>query len=444
MKKFLGILLMSVLVGGAAFAQLTVTPTGSAKLSWGIDLGTGAVDLKHGFYNENSLKIKIPFFDDEQSFSGGSADKEANVYADLSFNVVPKAESSVPGYDVSAALHFYGAYITVFDKPEFGASKAIGWKSINAGGGFNKHYWFSPEFTGWGTKIGYADKNLMGLDIGLKFGSDGNWEGKGSANVPGSTPPTPIVAHSQYAMGLDFAMSPVEKYLDISATFNVIFDKAKYATAADNYGKMMNFGIGLASAPIDGMKIKLGFDGAAVDGFVWDAGLSFGYKWIDTAVYFAGKDSQQADGKDFNMDAHLAFNSKESGATNFVPGLAFGAVVNVYNLLSTPASGAVIPLGVAANVSYKATINDSMWIKPYANFYGETNNISKFAMAYKVGIIYSPMEKVEVEAAWNHGVLDKNTYEGGFMAEKMLKTPLNDGNNNGHNGTFILGLTLKF
>ena len=79
MKKFLGILLMSVLVGGAAFAQLTVTPTGSAKLSWGIDLGTGAVDLKHGFYNENSLKIKIPFFDDEQSFSGGSADKEANV-----------------------------------------------------------------------------------------------------------------------------------------------------------------------------------------------------------------------------------------------------------------------------------------------------------------------------------------------------------------------------
>ena len=277
----------------------------------------------------------------------------------------------------------------------------------------------------------------MGLDIGLKFGSDGNWLGKAS---DGST----TVAHSQYAMGLDFAMSPVEKYLDISATFNVIFDKAKYATAADNYGKMMNFGIGLASAPIDGMKIKLGFDGAAVDGFVWDAGLSFGYKWIDTAVYFAGKDSQQADGKDFNMDAHLAFNSKESGATNFVPGLAFGAVVNVYNLLSTPASGAVIPLGVAANVSYKATINDSMWIKPYANFYGETNNISKFAMAYKVGIIYSPMEKVEVEAAWNHGVLDKNTYEGGFMTEKMLKTPLNDGNNNGHNGTFILGLTLKF
>ncbi len=444
MKKFLGILLMSVLVGGAAFAQLEIVPTGSAKLSWGIDLGKGAVDVKHGFYNENELAVIIPFFDNKQRFSGGSSNKEADVYADLNFSVVPTAEGRIAGGSVSAALHFYGAYITVYDKPNFSAGKAIGWNPINVDRG-GKGGWFNPNFTGWGTKIGYADKNLMGLDIGLKFGSDGNWEGKGSANVPGSTPPTPIVAHSQYAMGLDFAMSPVEKYLDISATFNVIFDKAKYVTAADNYGKMMNFGIGLASAPIDGMKIKLGFDGAAVDGFVWDAGLSFGYKWIDAAVYFAGKDSEKADGKDFNMDAHLAFTSDEEGDTNFVPGLAFGAVVNAYNLLSRPVAPKTIPLGLKVFASYKATINDSMWIKPYANFYGETNNISKFAMAYKVGIIYSPMEKVEVEAAWNHGELGADTYAGQFEAGKhMIETPLNYGGNNGHNGTFVLSLTLKF
>ena len=61
MKKFLGILLMSVLVGGAAFAQLEIVPTGSAKLSWGIDLGKGAVDVKHGFYNENKFAIDSVF-----------------------------------------------------------------------------------------------------------------------------------------------------------------------------------------------------------------------------------------------------------------------------------------------------------------------------------------------------------------------------------------------
>jgi major outer sheath protein len=437
MKKFLGILLMSVLVGGAAFAQLEIVPTGSAKLSWGIDLGKGAVDVKHGFYNENKLAVIIPFFRNRQRFSGGSSNKEADVYADLNFSVVPTAKGRIAGERVSAALHFYGAYITVYDKPDFSAGEAIGWEPINVDGG-GKDGWFNPEFTGWGTKIGYADKNLMGLDIGLKFASDGNWLGKAS---DGST----TVAHSQYAMGLDFAMSPVEKYLDISATFNVIFNKAKYATAAGQYGKMMNFGIGLASAPIDGMKIKLGFDGAAVDGFIWDAGLSFGYKWVGAALYFAGKDSEKADGKDFNMDAHLAFTSDEEGDTNFVPGLAFGAVVNAYNLLSKPVAPNTIPLGLKVFASYKATINDSMWIKPYANFYGETNHTNKFDMAYELGVIYSPMEKVEIAAAWNHGELGADTYAGQFEAGKhMIETPLNYGGNNGHNGTFVLSLTLKF
>ncbi|UTY27038.1 major outer sheath protein Msp [Treponema denticola] len=437
MKKILSILMILVLLGGAAFAQLAVTPKGSATLSWGIDFGSGSsATVKHGFYNEQDLKLVIPFFDTEQSFAGGSADKTADVYADVQFKLTPAAgskETKPDVDDISAQLNFYGFYITVFNKPSFDSSKAIGWKPINVSGSYIGHYWFSPEFTGWGTKIGYVKKDFM--DVSIKLGSDGNWKELTSAD--GSSAPG---THSQYAMGLDFEMTPV-KLISIEATVNAIFDKANYKTATANYGKMLNFGVGLTSEPMEGLKIKAGFDGAAVDGFAWDAGLSAVYKWVDAALYFAGKGSDHANTKDFNMNAHLAFTSKEEGDTNFVPGLAFGAVANAYYLLSEPAPNKTVPLGFKVHASYKRHLTDAMWVKPYAAFYGETNNPDGLAMAYNAGVIFSPIEKVEVKAAWEHGKLNKNKYEGGFNSEKMIATPLN---NKGHNGTFVLSLKLIY
>lgn len=487
MKKILSILMILVLVGGVAFAQIELAPEGWAKLSWGIDLGSTAGEIKHGFNNEHDLGIFIPFLYDKKAFKGGSADV-ADVYADVNFKVRPSVSSfwvSPKDWDISARLNFYGAYMTVYGKPNFGASYAKGWAPINKDANTwdpANANWFAPKFTGFGTKIGYANKDLMGLDVGLKLGSDGNWLSEGkpgtttkkyekvvyaagdtgtfykyvgttetgvivmgdlvAAPVPGDTyvketivvsAGTPAV-HSHYGAGFDFAMTPVEKYLTIKATINAVFEKAKYGTNPSK--RMLNFGVGITSEPIDGLTIKAGFDGAAVDGFAWDAGLSAMYKWLDAAIYFAGN-SEKSAGKAFNMAAHLAFTSKESGNTNFVPGLAFGAVVNAYNLLS----GGTLPLGLMVNASYKAKITDAMWIKPYAAFYGETNNVSTFGMAYKAGVVYSPIEKVEVEAAWNHGIVDSNTYEGGFDGQKMIKTPLN---NNGHRGRFVLSLKLIY
>lgn len=501
MKKILSILMILVLVGGVAFAQIELAPEGSATLSWGIDLGIGdKAKALHGFNNEHELGLFIPFLYNKQAFKGGSADV-ADVYAEVTF----KARPSVSNYwvdpkdwDISARLNFYGAYMTVYGKPGFGSAYARGWAPINKDpntwdpGNAN---WFAPKFTGFGTKIGYANKDLMGLDLGLKLGSDGNWlaEGKAGsstkkyekvagdgATVVGpadvyydlagtltngdlvlgkkiaagvtlalgtdyvkettvTTPGTPAVAN-HYAAGFDFEMTPVEKYLTVNATVNAVFEKDKYGTNASK--RQLNFGVGITSKPIEGMTVKAGFDGAAVDGFAWDAGLSAAFKWVDAALYFAGK-SDKADGKDFNMAAHLAFASKEEGDTNFVKGLAFGVAANAYNLLSDKVGKAILPLGLMANVSYKAAINDSMWVKPYAAFYAESNHgVDKvFGLAYKAGVVYSPIEKVEVEAAWNHGLLNKNSYEGGFDGQYMIKTPLN---NKGHNGRFVLSLKLIY
>lgn len=499
MKKILSILMILALVGGVAFAQIELAPEGWAKLSWGIDLGSGTSgDIKHGFNNEHELGIFIPFLYDKKAFKGGSADV-ADVYAEVTF----KARPSVSGYwvapkdwDISARLNFYGAYMTVYGKPSFGASYAKGWAPINKNPDTwdpANANWFAPKFTGFGTKIGYANKDLMGINLGLKLGSDGNWlsEGKPKGDdktvfekvkykaaeakpgdvyyaiagyttsgdaytgavvaapvegteyirkrvVTGAAAEPAIANH--YGAGFDFEMTPVEKYLTVNATVNAVFEKDKYGTNASK--RQLNFGLGITSKPIEGMTIKAGFDGAAIDGFAWDAGLSAAYKWVDAALYFAGN-SEKSDGKDFNMAAHFALTSKEEGDTNFVKGLAFGAAVNAYNLLSKPATGAVIPLGLKVNVSYKRNLTDAMWVKPYAAFYGETNNVEKFAMAYEAGVVYSPIEKVEVEAGWKHGILAENTYEGGFdpKGKKMIEKPLNK---NTHNGRFVLSLKLIY
>lgn len=404
------------LVGGVAFAQIEATASGTATVSWGIDLGTGgAVNVAHGFNNTSSLKIMIPFFG-EKTFTGGSADK-ADVWVEFAFTgdvggASTNGESTSATVDV-AKLHFYGAYIDVL-QPSFAAKKAIGWAPIYKGRG-SRAGWFNPAFKGFGTTIGYANKDLMRLDVALKLGSDGNWENKGS---DGTTP-----TNGHYGIGFDFAMTPVEKYLSLSATVNAVFQSA-YATNPST--KNLNFGIGISSTPIEGLTIKAGFDGAAVNGFAWDAGLSAKYKWVEAALYFN-------DG--FNMSAHFAFNSKG----DIVKNLDFGAVVNAYNLIP-PFATPTVALGMGANVAYKVAITDAMSVKPYANLWGETNGVTAFDLAYKLGAIFIPMEKVEVEAAWEHGKLNANKYEGGFITgEKMIADHVGS-----HMGKFVLSLTLKY
>lgn len=571
MKKILSILLCGALLCGFVFAQeggLAVEAKGLATLSWGIDFGSGTKKDSptdpaypyHGFYNEHDLGIYIPFFD-KQGFNGGSENKDADVYADVQFKAKPTASDWTDGTNVSARLVFFGAYMTVYNKPNFAAAYALGWNPItHTPWDANRSRWFNPSFAGWGTKIGYANKDTMDIDVGLKLGSNQNWKkiGADGKNYNGK--------ESLYAIGLDFHMMPVEKYLSIDATVNSTFHAPnRYiagitpdkATLGGKEGKnvVTNFGVKLGSEPIDGLSVGLGFDGVTglqytnKDGkpdatFGWDLGLTVGYKWVDFALYVCGPATQYHgyDVSDLNkwwedganMAMHLGFVSEESGDTNFVDGLAFHATLNMYDLLAkrnnedvdedykkvmmgilnvgpdadpdvaaakaaieadpaytasgktfddyvadpansanplvaayqlaygavkemipllsrTKKLGATIPLGLNLGVSYKRHINDSMWIKPFAEFYGETNHYKNatdkaissfyFGFAYELGVTFSPIEKAEITAKWAHGKLNGNTYEGGWNGEYMISDPAN---NKCHNGTFTLGLKLIF
>ena len=586
MKKILSILMILVLVGGVAFAQVEPEVRGSATLSWGIDFGAGSETdytkggadnhavATHGFYNTNNFQVRLPFFK-RQDFAGGSASKEADVYADVSFKATPVATGwteSGKAVSVKAILHFYGAYMTVYGKPDFKANKALGWDPINADDGDQGKGWFNPAFTGWGTKIGYKKADLMGLDVGLKLGSNGSWHQKAS---DGEKDGKRREKDSKYAFGLDFPMQPVEKYLGVEATLNATLGKFFNRTPLEGPGDygynagnspnniggkdrksgMVNFGVAFKSEPIEEMTVKLGFDGVTGVTYTdnkgklqetlgWDAGLSVGYKWVDAGLYLcgtgttyqgydlAGNDPTKWKDYGANMAAHLGFVSDEEAkkGTGFVDGLAFHVTINAYDLLgkrnkedipeamrkanfalanaydslkkiydvalaawlkanpgqteadyqatnpieytnlqaSETAQKAVnalrrtkygsLPLGLNLGVSYKHNLTDSMWIKPYAEFYAETNHYKQhgdtyasdpdkaidklyLGMAYKLGVEFQPIEKVLVTAAWNQGKVDADTYEGGFTNQYMIKTPLN---HKMHNGTFVLSLKLIY
>ena len=184
----------------------------------------------------------------------------------------------------------------------------------------------------------------------------------------------------------------------------------------------------------------------------FDLRFDASYKWVALGAYF-GNDLSAYAGKDKNnkaigdMAAMIAFKSAASGDTNFVEGLAFGVDFRLNHLLSAVPTGdkSTLPMGISAWVNYKYALTDSMWVKPYANFWGETNrksiDASKtdkfFGVAYKVGATFSPAEKIEIDTYWSQGKLSWNKYEG---TEGMISAPAFDA----HNGTFVIGVKVIY
>lgn len=437
MKKFLAVLICVSLLVGGAFAQaaeLTPSVSGSATLSWGIDLGPLAFNknaVSHGFYNETDLKVRIPMFTYGDTFGGGSENKDADVYVDFSGAVIgltfdPDNGRLNADFDMEASLHFFGAYITVYPEPPFVA--AFGKAVKNLWAYQNKKLDdFAPAFEGWGTKIGYANEDILGLDVGLKVGSNTNWERKTTLN--------PNLTEPMYALGLDFAMAPVDDFLTIDATFNALLTTpSKYGAGAsvdpfDDASKpYFNFGVGLGSAPIDGLDIKLGFDGVWNGGFLWDLGFQVDYKWLTSGIYYGPQ----------GLDMGVGFHA--SPAKNPMPGvenLGLDVALNMYDLTN---AGSTLRLESLVGVNYLVELSDSMWLKPKAEFVVEHigGATPQTDMAYAVGLDFSPMEKVIIGANWTQGAYGKTVWGTGRTGDTVTKDLRS------HAGRFVLSLTLEY
>ena len=558
MKKllsFFAIMALSMLFAysdEAEGAEQQPIVTGATTVQWGIDLGAGVnrnvqsnggAVPKHGFYNSNSIRVVLPFTVANE-LSGGSSDKDSSVYASInvgSFGFVAGAGGGLQVTqqgivanvrDVDARLVFYGGYITVFDKPDFSMNYAQLWAPlVRTHGDFGDD--FAPGFEGWGTKIGYSNEEMMNLDVGLKLGSNGNWESK---PADPSFDKKSGTHDSKYGFGLDLSMTPIEM-LSLSFSMNGIArtkdkknnggiinqaDKGYNVGIAEEFGGANNkvflsAGGNIELTPLEGLALTFGFDGAANHkyeavvngvkkdawGFAWDLGLGLSYKWVDVALYGASKgtalhgwdDANDIPDTD-NLALHLGFSSTAGNKnTQLVEGLSVHAGLNFYDLMVKRASEVAdestirsqliaynaqiedksidyeslqedlsswgirqLPLGLNVGASYKYSITDSMWIKPYVELYGETNHIGVhksiytknpkavptkpyFGVAYELGATFSPVEKVEIDLNWKHGKLSPNNYEGGVAGGYMIAAPVN---NNMNNGRFVMSLKLIY
>ena len=501
MKKYLLVTLTIlfaatfVWAADATTAESAIDIEADATLSWGVDFGSSSDSThRHGFNNEASWTVKFPIY---KKADRTSTKSNVPVYGEVSLtevklNIVSEdgdkkkfiVDGKVKG--LKAKLVFYGAYLTVHDKPDFSANYAQIWEPLEKDDDYDeKPFTFKGKFDGYGTKLGYANKDLMDLDVGLKFGSNGNWETEPDkpeidytvapsdvhnlAPVPPAPPakvpadkiwvskvdgkkyyedekpapgeyweygvkPVDPAKHGIYGIGFDFSMKPLDKMLAVALTVNSVLH-----TSYDK-NPNVNFGVKVTSEPIDGLAFKAAFDGMYVfdKSFDWDTLFTAQYKWVGAGVYVGSEGTFIGKGTPDNMVDMAVFaqfetKGEKEDATNLVEGLDAGVYVGMYRLIRG-AKGNKFPLFTKLWGAYTIHINDSMWIKPFADLWLETAG-KDVALAYDLGVTFSPVEKVEVQAKRNQGTTDKNKYE-----TVIDKSALNGD----HYGTFVLSLTVKY
>ena len=495
-------------VAEPAVTEPAIDIEAEATVSWGVDFGSNADNaLRHGFNNEASWKVKFPIYKEaNRTSTKGNVPVYGEVVLEkVELSLLSERENSNAANEkttwefdgkvkgLKAKLVVYGAYLSVFDKPDFSANYAQIWEPLEKDDDYKaKPFTFKGKFDGYGTKLGYANKDIMDLDVGLKFGSNGNWEKPDKiedkleidyttapldvhqlavnppavpAKVPANkiwvskidgkkyyeddTPdpgeywaynakPVDPAKHGVYGIGFDFSMKPLDKMLAVALTVNSVLHQ--------NYDKNpnVNFGAKVTSEPIDGLAFKAAFDGMYVfnKSFDWDTIFTAQYKWVGAGVYvgsagtFIGKDpvvSTNPGMVDMAVFAQFETKGEKEDATNLVEGLDAGVYVGMYRLIRG-AKDKKFPSFTKLWGAYKITINDSMWVKPFADLWLETAG-KDVALAYDVGVKFSPVEKVEVQAKWNQGTINENVYEGVIDASAL---------GGGHYGTFVLSLTVKY
>lgn len=525
MKKYLLISLTVLFAAAFVWAEeaTTVEPKididANATVTWGVDFGSKEAEtVKHGFKNEASWNVKFPIIKkgDQTSTKGDVPMYGEVTIKDIEMNIESKKGEPFAlkgnAAKLSAKFVFYGAYITAYSKPSFDSNYANLWEPLEKDGAFDAdQFKFAPGFSGPGVKIGYMNKDLMGLDVGLKLGSNGSWDDKGvtvgkvkqywkyfdgttplgtGETIPGYTfkdniPPAGNylvnhvvltgkgrnAQHSKYGIGLDFSMKPLDKLLAFKATVNSTLASEKDYKNDSNKSENIIFNIGaeVTSQPIDGLNLKLGFDGGSPftkgtkkDKFAWDMLFDAGYKWVNGGVYVAsaysklgGTDEKNNNDPITDMAFYAKFETKSDAKdpSNLVEGLDAGAYLGLYQIFTFTHKKMDVepkphlPMLLKLWGAYKISISDSMSIKPFADVWVESNhrkvedgkNKNYVALAYDLGVTFSPVEKVEATATWTHGEVDEKNKHIGVID----RTAFGDKAKN-HKGALTVALKIKY
>ncbi len=296
MKKLFVALLALALIGGAAFAEGPAV-SGSASLSWGIDLDTGST----GFANAGSFSIDIPILAADKYGVGGEGMYGEIAITDIALTQtidMTPASSWAFGDDFAfaATLYFSPFSLSVWEAPslDINANDAID----DAGG--------LGAVVDAGTTLTYTSD---AFSIAVKVLSDGDWTSNSS---------------NTYAVGSSFSVALGElTTIAIDAALNPIGFDFQVGVSAP-----------LSLAVAKGLTITPGLDVGMVDAaFGMDAGVATELLLSDA------NDDDESTNVTFNAswcansDIEIALAFAEPLAGGFVDNLSLSAGVNVNELI---------------------------------------------------------------------------------------------------------------
>lgn len=329
MKKALAILLALALVAGAVFAEEPAYDlSGSASLTWGIDLNTNA----HGFTNDSSASLSFPL----GATSGTAGEEPITGYIEISeftVDIVDGAIDAENGSVTAKILFPSNLYLQIASEPSFEVANAV---SLDA--------FYVDDGATSSADIASAEITSAG---GFTFGLDGDLN---FALLVGSTNHhTDAAGANSYMAGLNFGTKLGEMgTLDVNAILGS-FDQAANMTIAA--------GLVLDLAPMDGLAVTLAADYVKATDLNLDASLAVGYEMadlvgIDLGAYFG------LNGTNNVLDMMVRLNLLA------VENLTFGAGVDLWDLTANSAANDTL---IAAELAYKVAMEGDNHVSPYAN-----------------------------------------------------------------------------
>lgn len=324
MKKAIVLLLALAFVGGAAFAQATVSA--DATLSWGFDLDTQAT----GFANDANVDMTFPLFPKATPSVGGDGD----VYGYLQVKNLKwvLTESGAGGNTaaftstlsgaITAKLVFKPFELTVFGAPDLGINYAA---ELATG---------ELEFAdlGWnGTMISYVTDPLT---AGVKIVSNGDWTSN-TAN--------------DYAFGSDFSFVAVADLLTINGS-------VAYNLADTTNTFWAGFEAPVTVALMNGLEITPAAD------FSFGSAVSYDFATA-VALYLseANADDEQTTAalnayySSVDAEAELSASFDEYLVGGLVENAEFGAAFTLYDFLAATE----LPWTVETYAGYDVIIDDN-------------------------------------------------------------------------------------
>lgn len=319
MKKAIVLLLALAVLGGAVFAQ-EASISGSATLSWGIDLDTQAT----GFNNKADLSLTFPLLAKGTKSKGADGDVYGYIeFKDLEWKMVSTdlaAPAQTPTGSITAKLVFKPFELSVYNKPSLAINKAA---EISDG---------EVEYAGVGmsgTALKYISDSLT---ASVKVLSDNDW----TANTANG-----------YAIGSDvtFVVPDLMK-INASVAYDLLGDTNFYAgldapvTLADvlyglTFTPAADFIVGTTTSYDAMANLALNFAEANAD----DEQTNLAFK-----AYYSSLDK--------NIELSLSFDEYLAGG--LVDNAEFGFAVKSIDLLEA----AELPWALETYAGYKLVINE--------------------------------------------------------------------------------------